>query len=534
MDKVTWVAKGAVVTLANADVTATDAITTNPTVSFLPATVGTATDGLTTVTYTATDAAGNASTITRVIAVGDVAPGYRNLRFPAAMTVNTASSNYAYGEIYVDGATAGAGAASGIKAWIGVNTNNTDPATWEEPVWSAANYVGEEGNNDNYQGTISGMGRTPGTAYYYATRFQMGTNNPAYHFGGIGTDGVGGTWGGTRDVVVGEVTNTVTNGNGLLAVQSGRTLTFAVNMNIQTNKSLFIPSNQGVEVRGSFNSWAGGATLTDGDNDGVYTGSFAVGGELGAAIAYKFYTTGTGAGGFEPLANDRSYPLGANGVNETIQTVYFNNDDGIGPVITRTGPATINLTVGDSYTDAGATATDVIDGSVTVTPSGTVNTAAAGTYTITYNASDAAGNAATPVTRTVVVVAAADPLADYLGGFGLTGANAAGNADPDGDGMDNNAELAFGTDPTSGVSRAATLATGTGTIKLVYLQRNSGVTYTVKSFTDLSTPFDSGGVPITPTATTPQPSGVRAGYTQYEASLSTGSGKGFLRVKAVR
>ena len=147
---------------------------------------------------------------------------------------------------------------------------------------------------------------------------------------------------------------------------------------------------------------------------------------------------------------------------------------------------------------------------------------------------DVAGNAATPVTRTVVVAASADPLADYLGGFGLTGANAAGDADPDGDGMDNNAELAFGTDPTNGASRAATLATGTGTIKLVYLQRNSGVAYTVKSFTDLSTAFDSGGTPITPTATDPQPAGVRTGYTQYEASLSTGSSKGFLRVKAVR
>ncbi len=539
VDKVTWVANGGTLSLANSDVTASDAITTSPTVSFLPATVDTTVDGLTTVTYTATDAAGNANTVTRVIAVGGGAPGYRNLRFPAAMTINTLSSDFAYGEIFVDGATAGAGAATGIKTWIGVNTNNSDPATWEESVWSAANYVGEEGNNDNYQGQISGTNRTPGT-YYFATRFQLGTNNTNYHFGGIGTDGVGGPWGATRDVnvVTGGVTNVVTytNGSGLLTVQSARTLTFAVNMNVQTNKSLFTPASQGVEVRGSFTSptWAGGlAALTDADNDGIYTGSFTVVGDLGTAIQFKFYRTGATGAGFEGLATDRSYTLGANGVNATIDTAFFNNDDGIGPVITRNGPATVSLTVGDTYSDAGATAADAIDGSVTVTPSGTVDTTTAGTYTITYNASDAAGNAATSVTRTVVV-AAADPLADYLGGFGLAGANAAGNADPDGDGMDNNAELAFGTDPTNGASRAATLATGTGTIKLVYLQRNSGVTYTVKSFTDLSTPFDSGGTPVTPTATDPQPAGIRAGYTQYEASLSTGSTRGFLRVKAVR
>jgi hypothetical protein len=145
-----------------------------------------------------------------------------------------------------------------------------------------------------------------------------------------------------------------------------------------------------------------------------------------------------------------------------------------------------------------------------------------------------AWNAVTHPSGVLTVTPAADPLADYMTSFNLTGANAAGTADPDGDGQDNNAELAFGTNPTNGASRSTTLASGIGTIKLVYLQRNSGVTYTVKSFTDLSTPFDSGGTVVTPTATNPQPADTRAGYTQYEASLSTGSSKGFLRVKAVR
>jgi len=38
-----------------------------------------------------------------------------------------------------------------------------------------------------------------------------------------------------------------------------------------------------------------------------------------------------------------------------------------------------------------------------VTPSGTVDVNVVGTYTVTYNTTDAAGNAATPVTRTVIV-----------------------------------------------------------------------------------------------------------------------------------
>ena len=92
------------------------------------------------------------------------------------------------------------------------------------------------------------------------------------------------------------------------------------------------------------------------------------------------------------------------------------------PVITRTGPATVTLTLGDTYEDAGATAMDDVDASVggtTVITFGgttveTVDTDIAGTYTITYGATDSANNAATPVTRTVIVqpvlALSADPV----------------------------------------------------------------------------------------------------------------------------
>ena len=81
------------------------------------------------------------------------------------------------------------------------------------------------------------------------------------------------------------------------------------------------------------------------------------------------------------------------------------NADTTAPVITLNGNATIDLNVGDVYTELGATATDNLDGNLTsaIVTSGTVNTAVAGTYTISYNVSDAAGNAATQVTRTVTV-----------------------------------------------------------------------------------------------------------------------------------
>ena len=88
-------------------------------------------------------------------------------------------------------------------------------------------------------------------------------------------------------------------------------------------------------------------------------------------------------------------------------------EDTTPPVITLNGDATVDLNVGDSYTEAGATATDDTDGDISgniVVGGDTVDTSVAGTYIVTYNVSDAAGNAATEVTRTVNVIAFDDGL----------------------------------------------------------------------------------------------------------------------------
>ena len=56
----------------------------------------------------------------------------------------------------------------------------------------------------------------------------------------------------------------------------------------------------------------------------------------------------------------------------------------------------IFLSCGESYTEPGATAVDNVDGSVPVTTGGdTVNTSVAGTYTVTYSATDSDGNVGT-------------------------------------------------------------------------------------------------------------------------------------------
>jgi len=124
------------------------------------------------------------------------------------------------------------------------------------------------------------------------------------------------------------------------------------------------------------------------------------------------------------------------------------------------------------------------------------------------------------------------PLESYLASFGLSEDDLLGTADHDGDGMDNNAEFAFGTSPISGASRATTLTSGTGEIILTYLQRKTGVTYTVKSLPNLTTPFNSG-TPVTPSLSNNQGNLPSDDYERYEAKLRTDSSRGFLQVKAV-
>jgi trimeric autotransporter adhesin len=87
-------------------------------------------------------------------------------------------------------------------------------------------------------------------------------------------------------------------------------------------------------------------------------------------------------------------------------------DDATAPVVTLTGAATVSSVLNEAYTDPGATAKDEKDGTVTVTSdfSSKFNKDLAGTYVITYTATDAAGNVGT-ATRTIDVANSAKNLA---------------------------------------------------------------------------------------------------------------------------
>ncbi len=108
---------------------------------------------------------------------------------------------------------------------------------------------------------------------------------------------------------------------------------------------------------------------------------------------------------------DNGFPVKTD--SETVSITVIDVPDTTKPVITLLGNNPESVVEGSTYSDAGATASDNIDGdiSVDIVVTGSVDTNTIGGYLLSYNVSDAAGNAATTVTRTVNVTAIIDPNA---------------------------------------------------------------------------------------------------------------------------
>lgn len=94
----------------------------------------------------------------------------------------------------------------------------------------------------------------------------------------------------------------------------------------------------------------------------------------------------------------------------SVTAVSCAKDDTIAPAITLNGDSEITIDLQQPYVELGAVAVDDEDGNVSVEITGTVDINQKGVYTITYTASDNAGNVSAEE-RTVYVVNSADLLA---------------------------------------------------------------------------------------------------------------------------
>ncbi len=139
------------------------------------------------------------------------------------------------------------------------------------------------------------------------------------------------------------------------------------------------------------------------------TGNFMSVDSVSRDYIAKFDTDGNLDLNFEPS-------MGAYGANVFVlgDTLYVSNShtaspfrfspDILAPAITLSGASAVSLSRGQSYADAGATALDANFGNLSssISVDNPVNTSVAGTYTVRYSVTDAAGNTST-ATRTVTI-----------------------------------------------------------------------------------------------------------------------------------
>lgn len=97
------------------------------------------------------------------------------------------------------------------------------------------------------------------------------------------------------------------------------------------------------------------------------------------------------------------YTVADSAGNQAEATRVVNVVDTIPPSLQLVGPAQILVPRKGNYSDQGATFNDNYDPGRIVYSESSFNRLVPGAYTLTYSARDASGNAATPVTRTVIV-----------------------------------------------------------------------------------------------------------------------------------
>lgn len=144
---------------------------------------------------------------------------------------------------------------------------------------------------------------------------------------------------------------------------------------------------------------------------GTYSdpGAQAVDG-CGLPLGVHTYNSGADSSGPGPLLSyEGEYSVSystwnSSGSADATRTVIV--DDTTAPSLSLIGSSSLVHTCNTPWTDPGVTASDACSGDITawVSRTGDVNAWAVGTYTLTYNVTDAGGNSAPPVTRTVQVV----------------------------------------------------------------------------------------------------------------------------------
>jgi autotransporter-associated beta strand protein len=147
-------------------------------------------------------------------------------------------------------------------------------------------------------------------------------------------------------------------------------------------------------------------------------------------------TSGAISGVPELEANVPGYTLVTSGSTISLQAA----EDTVAPLITLRGPNPMTIALGETFTDPGADVADNLDADRLIYGTGMVDGNQAGSYSVTYDASDAAPMAPTPVVRTVNV-AKGTPVLSGISASAITEGQSFGDSTITGTAQYNGAEV---------------------------------------------------------------------------------------------
>lgn len=401
---------------------------------FISGEVNTGAVGVYTVTYSATDAAGNTSTTTRTVNVVDTVA-------PVITLLGSGSITLEFGSEYIDaGATASDNADGDLTGSINtVNPVNTTVLGTYTVTYDVVDLSGNAATSvsrvvevqDTQAPTLTLLGESSLEIQAGSTYEDAGVTATDNADENISEQVVVENTVNTR--VLGEytVTYNLTDDSGNAAATVVRT----VNVIDTTPPVITLLGSSAVTVEYGAGFDDPGVSVTD-NLDGVMS------------INPNSTVTPTNPPAVYVISYIATDSQGNTASKARIVTVV----DTTPPAITLNGENPVTLELGSEYTDAGATAVDLLDGDVTenLQVTNPVNTGVAGTYTVTYTVSDAAGNEGT-ATRTVNIVDSTLPEITILGSNPMTLQLGATFADPG----------ATATDKLDGNLTAAVTVTGT-------------------------------------------------------------------------
>lgn len=343
--------------------------------------------GAYTLTYTAADNSGNQATVTRTVNVVDTTA-------PAITLVGDSQVNIEVGSTYTDaGATATDNYDGDISSQI-VVVNNVD-------VNTLGSYTVTYSVSDSSSNAATVATRTVNVVDQTAPTITILGDNPVTIEAGSTYTDAGAT---ATDNYNNDVTSSITVSSTVDSTITGSyTVTYTVSdasgnqatavrtviVEDSTPPTIALIGSNPVTVEAGSTYTDAGATATDA-YDGDLTSSITTTSNVDTNAVGTYTVT---------------YTISDSSANSATASRTVNVVDTTAPVITITGANPVDVDLGATYSDAGATATDVHDGDLTssITVSSNVDTNTAGTYTVTYTVSDAAGNQATE-TRTVNVI----------------------------------------------------------------------------------------------------------------------------------